>query len=105
LRSFSRLDLRQVMRRLRRARGSTAGRILFTRAPLSAEALLMLRGLLVSGLFAAVLIVFYLDRDGLSLYVSLAAPISWATAACPLVFVLSTRREASDRPGPTPASG
>lgn len=59
------LDLRRVLRRLRRSRGHTGGRILFTRAPFGPEAVLAFRGLTVIGLFAAVLIVFYLERDGL----------------------------------------
>jgi hypothetical protein len=59
------LDLRRVLKRLRRLRGRTAGRILFTRAPLSAELTLTLRALTVLALFAIVLVVFYLDRGGL----------------------------------------
>lgn len=59
------LDLRGLLRRLRRLRGHAAGRILFTRAPLSPETVLALRGLLVLGLFVVVLVVFYVDRDGL----------------------------------------
>jgi voltage-gated potassium channel len=58
-------ELRWILRRLRRQRGGAAGRILFTRAPLSPEAVLATRGLLVLALFAVVLVVFYLDRDGL----------------------------------------
>jgi voltage-gated potassium channel len=65
VRSYNPLDLRSVLRRLRRLRGSSAGRILFTRAPLGPEAVLLLRALLVVGLFAVVLCVFYLDRGGL----------------------------------------
>lgn len=59
------LDFHRLLRRLRRGRGQGAGRILFTRAPLGAEAVLILRGAIVLGLFALVLLIFYLDRDGL----------------------------------------
>ncbi len=60
------LDLRRILRRLRQLRGHSGGRILFTRAPLTPEAVLALRGLIVVGLFAIVLVVFYIDRDGLN---------------------------------------
>lgn len=63
--SHQHLDLRRLLRRLRQLRGHTAGRILFTRAPIGPETVLLLRGLLVLSLFAVVLIVFYLDRNGL----------------------------------------
>jgi len=59
------LDLRRVLRRLRRLRGHAAGRILFTRAPMTPEMILSVRAALLLGLFGLVLLVFYIDREGL----------------------------------------
>ena len=57
--------LRHTLRRLRLKRQSPESRILFRKAPLSPESVLLVRGLLVLGLVAAVFVVFYLDRAGL----------------------------------------
>jgi len=59
------LNLRNIMRGLRRNRGSGTGRILFTRAQSSAERVLVFRLALTIALFALVLVVFLLDRSGL----------------------------------------
>ena len=58
--------LRHTLRRLRLKRQSPESRILFRKAPLSAESILVVRGLLVLGLLALVFVVFYLDRAGLN---------------------------------------
>ncbi len=57
--------LRHTLRRLRLKRQSPESRILFRKAPLSPESVLIGRGLLVLGLLAIVYVVFYLDRAGL----------------------------------------
>jgi voltage-gated potassium channel len=57
--------LGHTLRRLRLKRQSPESRILFRKAPLSAESVLLMRGLLVLGLLALVYTVFYLDRTGL----------------------------------------
>jgi len=59
------LDFGRVLKRLRTKRGANAGRILFTRAPVSAETVLGLRALVVLILFVLVFAVFMWDRDGL----------------------------------------
>ena len=58
--------LGHTLRRLRLKRQSPESRILFRKAPLSAESVLIVRGLLVLGLLALVYVVFYLDRAGLT---------------------------------------
>ncbi len=57
--------LAQTLRRLRLKRQSPESRILFRKAPLSAESVLLVRGLMVLGLFGLVFVAFYLDRGGL----------------------------------------
>lgn len=57
--------LRHTLRRLRLKRQSPESRILFRKAPLSPESVLIVRGLLVLGLLTLVFVVFYLDRAGL----------------------------------------
>jgi voltage-gated potassium channel len=57
--------VRQTLMRLRLKRQVPESRILFRKAPLSPESVLIVRGLLVLGLVAAVFVVFYLDRAGL----------------------------------------
>lgn len=57
--------LRHTLRHLRLKRRSPESRILFRKAPLSPESVLIVRGLLVLALLALVYTVFYLDRDGL----------------------------------------
>jgi voltage-gated potassium channel len=58
-------NLRRLLKRLRQHPTRPAGRILFTRAAVGPEVVLLLRGLLVLALFAFVFIVFYFERDGL----------------------------------------
>jgi voltage-gated potassium channel len=55
----------QTLRRLRLKRQSPESRILFRKAPLSPESVLLVRAAMVFGLFAFVFLAFYLDRDGL----------------------------------------
>lgn len=57
--------IRHTLRRLRLKRQSPESRILFRKAPLSPESVLLFRGLLVLGLLTLVFAVFYLDRTGL----------------------------------------
>jgi voltage-gated potassium channel len=63
--SSSSPNLRRTLKRLREHRARPGGRILFTRPPFGPEIVLALRGLLVLALFAIVLIVFYVEREGL----------------------------------------
>ncbi|MEO7387547.1 MAG: NAD-binding protein [Gammaproteobacteria bacterium] len=57
---------RKILEGLRLRRGQARGRILFTRSPLSVEATLLLRALVIAGLFAAVLGVLWWDHEGLT---------------------------------------
>jgi voltage-gated potassium channel len=57
--------IHHALRRLRLKRQSPESRILFRKAPLSPESVLLVRGLMVLGLIAAVFAVFYFDRAGL----------------------------------------
>ncbi len=58
--------LHKILEGLRLRRGPTRGRILFTRSPLSVEATLLVRALVIVGLFTAVLGVLWWDREGLT---------------------------------------
>ncbi len=57
--------LREILSALRRKRGPARTRILFTRTPLGPEVTLALRVLTILMLILAVLLVFWLDREGL----------------------------------------
>ena len=63
--AHSRRLARLIRWRLRRSRRHAQVRLLLARPHVSAARTIVLRGALVAGLFAAVLGVFWLDRDGL----------------------------------------
>jgi voltage-gated potassium channel Kch len=64
-RSTQRPGILGVLATLRLKRGPARNRILFTKAPISAEATLAVRALLIVLLFSAVIAVFWWDRAGL----------------------------------------